>query len=296
MMSLRKSYFYTNKWFSSFRRHCSSTSTQQQLVERLSEVGLGPKYLGTSGVFPNSVKLETGAISVLKDILMKYPDVMRKGSIQNYVWIGVYAVPFLVMDNLVGRMYIVPPNNWEAEQHCAVSKTNYDDFFYHDHSYNFVSHTLCGLQVNQRYAVTSSPPNPRADDPLLNDQWWKYCYTPALTPSSSTWRKHVNEPAKVEPIGRVYMNTFPEENISKGDSYAMQHEEIHRVWFYPDSKSKWFACLFWESVRAKPPSPTKLAYSPAYFDKLPFAEEKHRMMKPDEVDVLMSDFFTALGH
>jgi hypothetical protein len=281
MMQLRNN-------FNNFKCFSSRKVSSARLVEHLSNVGLGPQLLGKSGVYQNSVNSSQTqrAISVLRETLTAHPDVMRQGSIRNYVWLGVYAVPFLVTDDLVGRMYIVPPNNWEAEKHCAVCKTNYDDFFYHDHSYNFVSHTLCGMQTNQRYAVTASGPH---------NEWWKYKYTPALTPSVSTWRTHVNEPAKVEPIGRVHLNAFAEEDIQAGDSYAMQHDEIHSVWFYPDTKNKWFACLFWESARAKAPSPTKLAYSPAYFDKLPLAAEKHQTMQAGEVDALVGDFFTALG-
>ncbi len=233
-------------------------------------------------------------LDVLKPSLF-CSDLARQKSIKNYVWMGLYCVPLFTCPDsgVTARLLCARPKTWPSD-HCARDHFAEDDFLYHDHRFDLSSYTLLGTTENASFsAVDESVSNTQGMEKRL---FYKYMYTPALTPSANEWRDMtVRQRPSIVPLGQQALACTSFLTIPEFFGYCLNHRDIHRVWFHPCKRTGWYGALFFEGPTANASAvSSKVCYSPLAAATIPAAAAKFQPVPVDELDELVHDFSQVL--
>jgi hypothetical protein len=166
-------------------------------------------------------------------------DQMLATAYRDYHVPGFNSIILSQSPTLTLRLYVCKPGE------TALRPDN-DQVLVHNHGFDFQTQVLLGYMENAVYEV---PPAQAAQA----ESWYQYTYESALLRDDHTMR--------LQFLGQVPFVMCRLERVAAGQSYALRHPELHRI-FVPSDRL--VAMLFWQHRRVK--------QTPLIFSRVPQPE------------------------
>lgn len=152
------------------------------------------------------------------------PQMVAK-SYRHYHVRGFNSIILSASPELTLRLYMCLPGETEL-------RPENDRILVHNHGFDFQTQVLVGHMENVVYAVK---PAPSAAPP-----WYQYRYDSAL--------KNEAHQMRLTPMGPVPLTEVQRQRVEAGQSYFLQHQELHRIFVPAD---RLVAMLFWQHARVE---------------------------------------------
>lgn len=171
---------------------------------------------------PISIGNLSGARASVIRLLRTNSDTLTAKSRFNVNIVGMHKLVLYDDPCLQLRIYVVPP----GKRHLIHTDWQ-TPFFYHHHTYDYLSVPLEGIVINQRMVLSDA-----------GGTTWAY----RIKDKS---RRSKDEPPIVR-SHRVALAPLPIEVLNAGEGYVQEAPEIHRASFIPDPRTGWSVVLLCE--------------------------------------------------
>lgn len=186
---------------------------------------------------------------------------------------GLYSVVIGQDGDCLTRLFIAKPGQLHADLEDMRGK-----FLWHAHGYDFRETTLLGSVVNYSAKVV----DPRNPPPGPGGTFHQYHIEAGIDTGRRPCLTRIGEPL---------MMVFAGQSFDAGQSYEMNHEEIHRVVFLPCPETGWFACQVQELRKFPAPS---VVYSPHVLEDVPYADDLYQEISQEEAQHLLNAISAAI--
>jgi hypothetical protein len=193
-------------------------------------------------------------------------------SFANMHWRGLYSIALGKNRNGgLSRLFIARP----GELHADLQDLR-RPFLYHAHRYDFQSTTLVGAVENEVWRPKCGVGTDKGE------LFHSYQFDGVMD----------RDKPQLTRKGYATLVHRYNEFCGPGQSYNLDNEAVHRVGFYPDPRTGWFAVRLDEGARKPRP---ELCYSKQYIGTLPDAEHLYTPITDAVAAVLLKDLSAANG-